>query len=227
MPVKALPPIVAPFSWTGFYIGVNGGGASGHTDWQYLAVPGLAPIAGATAHHNTSGGLVGGTVGWNWQVAPSFVLGVEGDWDWANISGSTTCPGATFRCESRINDIGTARARAGWAVDRVLFYVTGGGAWGDVRIRTVDLAGVAPPSGTPINGTNINRFGWTAGAGIEWAVWNNWSFKAEWLHYDLGRDNFNVDFPALQTVRANEHGEIFRVGANYRFDWGAPVTARY
>src|SRR5580700_3175231 len=101
MPVKAPPAPPPPaYSWTGFYIGVNGGGAQGNTSWNYYT-PGGIPTAG-WASHDVSGGMAGGTVGFNWQAPGThWVAGIEGDWDWSNIVGNSVCPNATFDCESK------------------------------------------------------------------------------------------------------------------------------
>jgi len=203
---KAQP---AYFNWTGFYIGINGGGAWGHTDWRYN-FPG-SPGVHTFADHRTHGALFGGTVGYNWQFSSPWVLGVEADFDWADINGSTSCPNPAFSCQSKIRSLGTARGRLGYAVDRVLFYGTGGLAFGDVRIQTVTI-----PGGV-VAGSSHESVGWSAGAGIEWAIVNNWSFKVEYLHYDLGTHNFLVDAPAAQNVDALERGNIIRAGLNWRF----------
>jgi outer membrane immunogenic protein len=231
MPLKAPPAPVAPaYSWTGFYIGVNGGWADGHTDWTYNFIP-VAPVA--TAGHNTNGGLFGGTVGVNYQFSGNWVIGAEADWDWADIDGSTACPNAAFSCQSKISDFGTARGRLGYAWDRLLVYGTGGAAWGDVTIQTTNIAGIPQPcnvTGTALAatcGTKATRTGWAAGAGLEYAVWQSLSIKAEWIHYDLGSGTFNVDDPAGQFVTARESGDIFRGGLNWRFNFGGPIATRY
>jgi outer membrane immunogenic protein len=125
MPYPVPPPAYFPpvpfYNWTGFYIGINGGGAFGTSNWT-------DPIDGPTGNFNTSGYLIGGTVGANYQIG-SWVLGVEGDGDWTNLSGTTfnaSCAG--FGCTTQSNWLATIRGRAGWAWDRVLFYGTAGGA---------------------------------------------------------------------------------------------------
>jgi len=83
MPVKApMKPVPVPYSWTGFYIGVNGGGAQGWTSWQYYFFPGPTPST-LFANHDAAGGMAGGTVGYNWQAGTNWVVGVEGDGDWS------------------------------------------------------------------------------------------------------------------------------------------------
>jgi outer membrane immunogenic protein len=210
LPLKApMMPLGAPvFSWTGIYIGGNYGGTWGDTDWTYLA--------GGTASHGTAGSLGGGTLGANWQFPSNWVVGVEGDWDWADIEGSRNCPNPTFVCQSKISDLATVRGRLGYAVDRFMVYGTGGGAWGRDLIQTNFLPGLpVPPSGTPINGTTGTRSGWIAGAGIEWAFWNSFSAKFEVLHYDLGAATTPVDNNLL--VNTREHGNIIRAGLNWKF----------
>lgn len=205
----AAPP--RSWSWTGFYLGVNGGGAGGDTAWTYT-LP-LFP----TASHTTSGGLVGGTAGYNWQFTPLAAAGVDGDWDWADIGGNAECPNHVYSCQSKISDLGTARARLGMVWDGALIYATGGLAWGDVTIRTVNTSGApTPPSGTPINGTTMIRKGYAAGAGVEYPMWNSLSLKLEWLHYDLGSGIFTTD--SGQTENAEERGDMVRAGANYKFN---------
>ena len=99
MPAKAPIYIPPAWSWTGFYIGINGGGGFGRSDFS-------APFP--TGSFNTSGGLVGGTLGYNYQTG-NIVLGAEGDIDWSDIHGSAACAGTS--CETRNNWLGTARGR--------------------------------------------------------------------------------------------------------------------
>lgn len=206
MPVKApvykAPPIVM-YNWTGFYVGINGGGGWGNTNWSYV-------VGGNTASHNTSGGLIGGTIGYNYQIQ-NWVLGIEGDWDWASINGSTACPTATFSCESKLTSLGTIRGRIGAALGTTgnfLLYATGGWAWGTLNIQTVH-----PTVGT--NGSSATPNGWTAGGGIEWGFMPNWSAKVEYLYVGLGTNRYTVD-SSLQ-VDAKESLSIIRAGLNYRF----------
>jgi outer membrane immunogenic protein len=235
LPSRVEAPVYIPppaFSWTGFYIGIEGGDVGGFTHWTYNPVPAGPPVGFAS--HESNGGMIGGTVGYNYQFSPYIVAGLEADFAWADINGITACPNPTFGCQSRISDLGTARGRLGWVpVDRVLLYVTGGLAWGEVDIRTINNAGgPVVPSGTPINGSSSMRIGWTVGAGAEWAVWQSVSLKFEYLRYELGTSTFNVDNPAIQNVSAREDGNLFKFGLNYKFDWApppppAPVIAKY
>src|SRR5450631_4015490 len=145
MPAKA-PPYIAPvYNWTGLYIGISGGGAFGHSDFG-------PPFSSGS--FNTSGGLVGGTLGYNYQMG-QVVLGLEGDGSWSNIRGSGTCLAGTITCGVRNNWLGTARARLGLAVDRFMPYVTGGAAFGDIKTSAAGFA------------DSTTKTGWTAGCGIE------------------------------------------------------------
>jgi len=107
------------YTWTGFYVGINGGGGWGSSQWD------------AVNSFDVSGGLIGGTVGYNWQFG-QVVVGAEGDIDWSGIKGTTTvlCPGG---CETRNKWLATARGRLGYAFDRFLPYFTGGLAFGDIN----------------------------------------------------------------------------------------------
>jgi outer membrane immunogenic protein len=195
---KAPPPAVAPaYNWSGFYLGINGGGGWGHSNWDT-----------SSDHIGLSGGLVGGTAGYNWQLG-SAVLGIEGDIDWANLKGTNTSTLCPLGCSTSDTWLSTVRGRAGYAFGGVLPYVTGGLAVGDIRAATPGFAGVSNTSA-----------GWTAGAGIEFALPGNWSAKAEYLYVDLGKFNCGTNCNGLPTDNVSMHDNVVRAGVNYRFDWG-------
>ena len=146
---------------------------------------------------NTSGGLVGGTLGYNYQVG-QVVFGLEGDLDWSNIGRSTACGGTN--CTTRNNWLSTVRGRLGYAFDRFMPYVTGGAAFGDIKNS---VAGVANASST--------NAGWTLGGGIEAAIAGPWTAKLEYLYVDLGRGG------SVLGSDASFHANIVRAGLNYRF----------
>ncbi len=197
-PVKApAPAYVAPiYNWTGVYLGLNAGGAWGRSSWDNATSP--------TGGFNTSGALVGGTLGYNWQ-ANQMVLGLETDLDWTNIRG-TTFANCAFGCETKNTWLGTTRARLGYAAGRWMPYVTGGLAYGDIRASTPGFAGA-----------NTTKAGWTAGAGLEFALAGNWTAKAEYLYVDLGKFDCGTacGAPAPDNVKFNAN--IVRAGLNYRF----------
>jgi outer membrane immunogenic protein len=192
---KAPPPAMAPaYNWSGFYLGINGGGGWGHSNWDT-----------SSDRIGLSGGLVGGTAGYNWQLG-NAVLGIEGDIDWANLKGtnsSTLCPAG---CSTSDSWLSTVRGRAGYAFGGVLPYLTGGLAVGDIRAATPGFAGASNTS-----------VGWTAGGGIEFALPGNWSAKAEYLYVDLGRFNCGVNCNGLPTDNVSMHDNVVRAGVNYRF----------
>jgi outer membrane immunogenic protein len=145
-----------------------------------------------------SGGLIGGTLGYNWQAGP-LVYGLEGDIDWSNIRGSGVCGG--IGCSTRNNWLGTARGRLGYAADRFMPYVTGGFAFGDI---SNSAAGFADARST--------KTGWTVGGGIEAALAGPWTAKVEYLYVDLGHGS-----GAIPGTDATFHSNIVRAGLNYRF----------
>jgi outer membrane immunogenic protein len=193
MAVKA-PVYTAPYyNWTGLYVGINGGGAFGRSRWD------------STGGFDTSGGMVGGTVGYNWQFG-TWVLGLEGDIDWANIKGSKStvlCPGG---CSTENTWLGTARGRLGYAFDRWMPYVTGGAAFGDVQ--------ASQPGFTGATNTQV---GWAAGAGVEFAIASNWTAKVEYLHYDLGSFNCGVSCNGFISDNVKFNADAVRGGINFRF----------
>jgi outer membrane immunogenic protein len=196
-----LPPYYQPgpaynpiYTWTGFYVGINGGGGWGRSQWDGLDT------------FDVSGGLIGGTVGYNWQLGQA-VLGAEGDIDWSGIKGTTTvlCPGG---CETRNKWLATVRGRLGVAFDRFLPYFTGGLAVGDIN-ATLPLPLL--PGGSSSNA------GWTVGAGLEVGLVSNVSLKAEYLYVDLGNFNCGLNCGLAPGGNVSFTTSVFRGGANLRF----------
>ena len=194
MPTKA-PAYVQAYNWTGLYVGVNGGGGWGHSAWSG---------ATGTSGFNTTGGVVGGTVGYNYQMNQA-VFGLEGDIDWSNIHGSTTTAPCTTSCETRNSWLGTARGRIGYAFDRFMPFVAGGAAFGDIK---------ASPAG--FSGDRDTKAGWTLGGGLEAALAGPWTAKVEYLYVDLGKANCPAGSCAVST-NVNFHTNLVRAGLNYRF----------
>jgi outer membrane immunogenic protein len=197
-------PSELPFSWTGFYAGINGGYVWGPSNWS-------DPAVGVdSGKFNTSGGLVGGQLGYNWQTG-AVVLGIETDADWMSVKGRTAGLGGVCvldgggQCQTQQNWVGTTRARAGYAFDRWLPYVTGGVAYGNIQ--------AVQSTGTFTN-TNV---GWTAGAGLEYAIDRNWSAKLEYLHVDLGTATFMGAASGTSTLAVPVTDELVRAGINYHW----------
>ncbi len=187
------PPVYVPaYTWSGFYLGVNGGGGWGTSAWD------------STGSFDISGGLVGGTVGYNYQIGGA-VIGVEGDVDWADING-TTNSACTFGCQTSDTWLATVRGRLGYAAERFMPFITGGAAFGDIRAST---------PGFP--GNSATNTGWTVGAGIEMSLIGHWTAKAEYLYVDLGSFNCGIACGASTTDNVSFKTNLVRGGINYRF----------
>ena len=181
------------YDWSGFYLGVNGGYAFGRSSWS-------DPFAGGdSGRFNTKGGLIGGQIGYNWQVGRT-VLGLESDINWARVSGSAANGGVCA-----INGGGATRARIGYAFGNFLPYVTGGLAYGDVNA-------------VQANGSQRDtRAGWTAGGGLEVGLTKSWTAKAEYLHLDLGTATFMGAASGTNSLKVPITDDILRAGLNYRW----------
>ena len=218
LPLKAPPVPVAIYDWTGFYIGVAGGGSLG-TSTHIDAATGI----GDTLGYNVRGGLVGGTLGYNWQVS-NFVFGFEGDASWVGEYGSHPDDGLVgnpaFTSFTKETWVATARGRAGYAVDNLLFYGTGGYAAAGVEAGVKDAN-----TGALLASATSTRSGWTAGGGLEWGFAPNWSAKFEWLYmkFDSAPLNTLVAEGSRSSIPLDDN--VVRAGINYRF--GGPVVARY
>jgi outer membrane immunogenic protein len=234
LPVKApiytkAPPYIEPmYNWAGPYVGAEGGYGWGHSDQTDPGLPAPPPppvnqppvLTGlADGHFSVSGGLAGGTVGYNWQMA-RWVFGLEGDYSWSDISGSSQACGpitALHACGTKLDSLGTFRGRIGYAAGQtgnVLLYATGGLAVGDVH---------AWDALTPASGSSFEA-GWTVGAGVEFAFAPQWTAKFEYLYVDLGKKQLFYVVPTVpETVSFTAN--IVRVGVNYHFN--GPVVAKY
>jgi outer membrane immunogenic protein len=216
------PPMVAAYSWTGCYIGGEGGYAWGHA--RETAASGTLTGTAINSGFSLGGGLAGGTIGCNYQMS-NIVLGIEDDMSWTNKKGSAFDqapfnPG--FNGSIKESWIDTLRGRVGFTWDRALIYATGGGAFGRIGITACNVGSVVCVS------DSATRSGWTVGGGVEWALWDSWTFKAEYLHVDFGTTTFLSPAPTgfiSRNVPVTD--DLFRVGLNYRFGFGGPVVARY
>jgi outer membrane immunogenic protein len=212
LPVKAppAPPPIPMFNWTGFYIGANIGGV-----WSHGSI--TDNITGANLSANSSGFMGGGQLGYNWQFN-SFVLGAEWDIDGTTLSRTSnavvTVPG-TLQAKASTDWITTLTGRAGFAVDRWLWYVKGGGAWAQNSLTFNNLT-----TGAAASFSNTAS-GWTVGLGAEWAFAPQWSAKIE---YDYARfSNWTPSTTAVvagDSVTVRRNMDMLKVGVNYRFDWG-------
>lgn len=233
MPVKAIrmaTPVA--YSWTGCFVGVAGGGVWGRS--RHISGDPATLGVDITNNYNTSGGIVGVEYGCNWQSG-SWVFGTESDFSWTNLRGGANniFPFNTGSISNtREHWLSTTRVRAGFLADpRLLIYATGGLATARVE-AFVDATAVG--GGTASE--SRTRWGWTAGAGAEYAMGNGWSAKMDYLYVRLNnREYFNpppLGFAIRGNVPVDEH--VFRIGLNYKFTdcvfflFGCgPVVARY
>jgi outer membrane immunogenic protein len=209
-PVYKATPMAPGFSWAGFYVGIEGGGAWGRSKQT-------SGNGDVTNGFDLDGGLVGGEYGTNWQFG-HWVLGLESDASWVSLRGTTpelvppSAPG--FTASTTQDYLGTNRGRIGYAQDRWLVFATGGEA--DTLVQATSSGPIGSISETKY------RMGWTGGGGVEWAFAPQWSAKLEYLYTDFGSHMAYLNpVPTGFTNRAggvslNEN--IVRVGINYHYD---------
>jgi outer membrane immunogenic protein len=211
LPTPSLPPPLpaAVYSWTGVYLGINGGFGTGNSNWS-------DGLVGTTGSFPISGYLIGGTAGFNYQIG-EYVFGIEGDGDWTNLNGNSgsTCGAITavltppVGCQTQSQWLATVRGRVGYAFDRILLYGTAGAAFGNIQ------TGLNPPS----TFDSSIEAGWTVGAGLEYAFAQSWTAKVEYLFVDLPNAACttvgNCGGAAGSIVSFNE--SIIRAGLNFKF----------
>jgi outer membrane immunogenic protein len=197
------PPPVAPFyKWSGFYAGLDGGGASSHECLTITNVAGAAVFPTSEGCHDATGGLAGGQVGYRWQTY-NWVFGVEAQGDWADLKGSNLSLAAripdSFINQTKVDAIGLFTGQVGYAWNNVLWYVKGGGALTDNKYSSIFTAAAAAqglPPGVVWNQATETRWGGAAGTGLEFAFAPNWSVGVEYDHLFMGTNN--VTFPQMQ-----------------------------
>ena len=231
-------PAVAPlvsYNWTGCYVGGHAGWGWGRKD---VSDGEIFPNFGTQfrGFRDDVDGFLGGVqTGCNYQLNPSWVIGVEGQFSWSDIKGDFSTdpflfaksPGrATF--SARTDWLGTAAARLGYTWDRWMLYGKVGAAWAHDKYN---LVRTVPFDQFSVSGTET-RTGWMLGAGVEYAFLNNWSAKLEYNFMDFGNDRirlagtFRDVNPAHPSVTIDQQIHVVKLGVNYRFNWGV-VAARY
>jgi outer membrane immunogenic protein len=223
---KAPPaPVVAIYDWTGFYIGINGGGGSAHKCWDLVA-DAFGDLPGPEGCHNATGGTAGGQIGYRWQTA-NWVFGVEGQGNWADFRGSnTSLLFAPDFNRSKVDAFGLITGQVGYAWNNVLLYVKGGAAVTGDRYDVFSGA-----TGLVLASASETRWGGTVGAGLEVGFAPNWSVGVEYDHLFMGSRNISLNAPGgvfFETEHISQDVDIGLVRLNYRFGgFGAPVAARY
>jgi outer membrane immunogenic protein len=254
-PIYTKAPMMAPvYSWTGGYIGVNAGYAWGDSEASTSSVFSLAgffdPVsvplvnAAGTQTIKPNGFTGGGQIGYNWQASSVTVFGLEADFEYFGLKGSVTSSGPYFpgslsgfaiNQSVRTDWLATFRARLGFLVTpSTLLYVTGGGAVTNLQGTFTFNDNLPNAFSTESGSFNTTKLGWTAGGGVEWAMWSGWSAKAEYLFVSFPTatttsNNFSTIFGPVPgqvfTHSLDLDAHIVRVGLNYKF--GGPVVAKY
>jgi outer membrane immunogenic protein len=242
------PVAVVADEWSGFYVGGNFGGSfAGVATQDAMSITGApraagmplaTPIQTLTDTHFATGVLGGGQIGWNWQVYPALVLGVEADWQWTSQKGDATTYAEIARSgikqvantlddSQNIPWLGTARARIGWAHNSWLWYATGGVAWSKIQstlaIGTDPGTAAAPniPGGQATASYSTTKTGWTVGGGVEtrlswFGLGNNWSAKLEYLYVDLGSVTSSLVAPYNSTPGCPACSDFLQGSSSYK-----------
>ena len=227
LPMKAPAMIAAaaPMSWTGFYVGGHIGWGWGTKEWSNScdAVGNLGCFSPTVVARSTASGFLGGVqAGYNYQIN-TLVLGVEGDFSWADVSVTSTCFGGISTCSSKADWFGTLAGRIGGTVGPALFYAKGGAAW--VHDKYAENCPTCS-LGSPVTWDGgQTRAGWMVGAGIEYAFARNWSAKIEYDFMDFGTTSVRMtDLPVAFPIRPTAYNvdilqrvNVVKAGVNYRF----------
>jgi outer membrane immunogenic protein len=212
---KAPPPVAAAYDWSGFYAGLNGGGAWSHECITVTSDNGAPVPRTREGCHTASGGVAGGQLGYRWQMS-NWVFGLEAQGDWAGLKGSNPSATATvpYTNQTNVDAIGLFTGQIGYAWNNVLGYVKGGAAVTDNQYNFFFTG-----SGVSIYQASETRWGSAVGAGVEVGLASSWSFAFEYDHLFMGTNNVN-----LQPINAVQHADDFQqdvdiatVRVNYRF----------
>jgi outer membrane immunogenic protein len=230
----------APNDWTGGHVGANGGYAAGSSATSDILSNngGFGGVFGTDSFNVAPHGiLAGGQIGYDWQLPRDIVFGTESDIQWSGISGGLSCTAdcdptqgfgnSAVITQQRVAWFGTARGRVGWVDGRALYYATGGLAFGEINSSVTGQFDILPSP--TISGTqqfNELKAGWTVGGGLETAIDEHWSIKAEYLYLDFGHVSgaFVVNTtplpffvaPSSVTYNSDPRLHVFRFGLNYK-----------
>jgi opacity protein-like surface antigen len=230
LPLKSETPFAARFTWTGCYLGGHLGGGFAHKDItdpaQLVQDSFLGP--GSTTGITTvspapNGVVIGGQIGCDYQFAPSWLVGIEGAASGSTMKASRTVGlplgnPDTALVQAKTDFLTSVTGRLGYAFDNVLLYAKGGVAMAADRY---DVTGSF--AGTPFGFVGLeNRFGWTAGGGVEWAFSPHWSASVEYDYYQFGHRVIAMSDPTnvfLGNVDVRQNIQVIKVGANFHI-WG-------
>jgi outer membrane immunogenic protein len=214
MPAKAPVTMMPVYNWNGLYIGAQIGYQWGrNTEDEFVTATGVPT---ATANWNSDGVVGGIHVGYNWVIAPNWLIGVEGDIEGSGVEGSYRVAGGGTEFSQDWQ--ASIRGRLGYFTGPALFYVTGGAAFSELKTRHFNAAGITLP-GDSFASTET---GWTVGGGVEWMFAPSWTARAEYRYTDFG--NFGTDvaptsFPAF-SYDQDVHFHTVRLGLTHLFNFG-------
>jgi outer membrane immunogenic protein len=237
-PVYRVPPVVAYFTWTGCYVGGNGGWMWSRKEWTNdVPIPAVGPFPAVPAgtnfsSHDADGGLGGIQGGCNYQVG-AWVFGLQGDYDWSGASGSNNNFLFPLVAQSNVRYLASVTGRVGYSWDRFLLYAKGGGAW--TRDEYLMTANAFIP-GFTIATANETRSGWTVGVGGEYAFLDWLTGFVEYDYYGFGTDR-NTFGPCgvvacavaggTLPIDVKQNVNVFKAGLNFKFGPTAPLVGRY
>jgi outer membrane immunogenic protein len=249
-PLPPPPPPVPVFTWTGFELGVQVGGGVGRTSVQLASFSNFLGLpVNFSNSYNTSGVFGGLHVGYNYQLMGPLLVGLQAEYNFAGITGSTSNVLLNFE-STAVREFGSVDGRIGVTFDRLLVYAIGGFAYGDIRGQilcgNILCGAFIPPNlifpGLPgvavTRDFAANRYGFDVGGGIEYNLWGNWTARAEYRYYDFGSLGFNdagfgafviptnavfgLSNPfsiAIPNHRDRETMQTGRIGLTYHFAW--------
>jgi outer membrane immunogenic protein len=224
-PYAKAPVLAAPvYNWAGLYIGLNGGGASSHECLTIFSAAGAAVFPNSEGCHDATGALLGGQIGYRWQVA-NWVFGLEAQGDWADLKGSNGSLTAIvpYTNQTKIDAIGLFTGQVGYAWNNVLWYVRGGAAVTDNQYSSFFTA-----TNVVFNAASETRWGGAVGTGIEFEFAPSWSIGIEYDHLFMGKNNVTFPMSTIAVTRSDTISQEVDMGLlrlNYRF--GGPIAARY
>ena len=233
----SVPYVPIMFNWTGFHIGANIG-----RGWAQANIIGT-PRRVSFGVGNQSVFVGGSRIGYNDQISPTVVFGVERlmngiEGDRSSTNAFMPAFGDLFDAFAREDFVTTLTDRLGFTApgwDHWLVYVKGGG-WAETQAVVTDLG-----TGTAFSTTNING-GWVAGVGLEWAFAPNWIARID--HQSLGLSGFSLPgeppshptatpsmahgFASDTSDEDNVNAPMLSVGVSYLSNWSpSPIIARY
>ena len=217
LPTYKAPVRVSPeYDWSGFYVGVFGGGGFGNHNINNGTPTGFA---NALFTYDSTGAVAGGEVGYNAQSG-RYLVGIEATGFWSGIKGSDASQGLGLIDADNLRKVATVVGRGGIAVDRLLLFFTGGWAYGDV-LHTNTVPGVG------VDQFSVARSGLTAGGGIAYALTENISTKFEYRYFNFGTFSRTAPTNGLAAYTDNTSYSIITVGLDFKFGGGGPVVAKY